>query len=100
MTPDLHNVIRDYVLYCETQDDVEGMEAALTKELEDEDDDDSEDIEVPKVLGDIYESVAGAIYLDSGMDLNTVWRVRFFITLSDVILTVFIGVPSNAETVY
>ena len=100
LTPDLHNVIRDYVLYCETQDDVEGMEAALTKELEDEDDDDSEDIEVPKVLGDIYESVAGAIYLDSGMDLNTVWRVRFFITLSDVILTVFIGVPSNAETVY
>ena len=80
LTPDLHNVIRDYVLYCETQDDVEGMEAALTKELEDEDDDDSEDIEVPKVLGDIYESVAGAIYLDSGMNLNTVWQVNFFIT--------------------
>ena len=80
LTPDLHNVIRDYVLYCETQDDVEGMEAALTKELEDEDDDDSEDIEVPKVLGDIYESVAGAIYLDSGMNLNTVWQVKFFIT--------------------
>ena len=52
------------------------MEAALTKELEDEDDDDSEDIEVPKVLGDIYESVAGAIYLDSNMDLATVWKVR------------------------
>ena len=31
LTPDLHNVIRDYVLYCEQQDDVEGMEAALTK---------------------------------------------------------------------
>ena len=90
LTPDLHNVIRDYVLYCEQQDDVEGMEAALTKgnisncfkfynilaksDLEDEDDD-SEDIEVPKVLGDIYESVAGAIYLDSNMDLATVWRV-------------------------
>ena len=45
-----------------------------------EDDDDLEDIEVPKVLGDIYESVAGAIYLDSGMNLNTVWQVKFFIT--------------------
>ena len=33
LTPDLHNVIRDYVLYCEQQDDVEGMEAALTKGL-------------------------------------------------------------------
>ena len=63
------------MFYCETQDDVEGMEAVLKKEIEEEDDDDSEDIEVPKVLGDIYESVAGAIYLDSGMSLETVWNV-------------------------
>ena len=76
LTPDLHNVIRDYVFYCETQDDVEGMEAVLKKEIEEEDDDDSEDVEVPKVLGDIYESVAGAIFLDSGMSLETVWKVR------------------------
>lgn len=34
-----------------------------------------EDIEVPKALGDIFESVAGAIYLDSGCSLSTVWRV-------------------------
>ena len=26
----------------------------------------AEDIEIPKALGDIFESVAGAIYLDSG----------------------------------
>lgn len=32
-----------------------------------------EDIEVPKALGDIFESVAGAIYLDSGMSLDAVW---------------------------
>ena len=68
-------MIRDYVFYCETQDDVEGMEAILKKEIEEEDDDDSEDVEVPKVLGDIYESVAGAIYLDAGMSLETVWQV-------------------------
>jgi len=36
-----------------------------------------EDIEVPKVLGDIFESVAGAIFLDSGMSLDTVWRVFY-----------------------
>ena len=36
-----------------------------------------EDIEVPKALGDIFESVAGAIYLDSGMSLDTVWSVYF-----------------------
>ena len=37
--------------------------------------DDGEDIEIPKALGDIFESVAGAIYLDSNMSLDTVWRV-------------------------
>lgn len=37
----------------------------------------AEDIEVPKALGDVFESVAGAIYLDSGMSLDTVWQVYF-----------------------
>ena len=36
-----------------------------------------EDIEVPKVLGDIFESVAGAIFLDSGMSLDAVWKVFY-----------------------
>lgn len=35
----------------------------------------AEDIEVPKALGDVFESVAGAIYLDSGMSLDQVWKV-------------------------
>ena len=29
----------------------------------------------PKVLADIFESVAGAIYLDSGDQLDIVWKV-------------------------
>jgi endoribonuclease Dicer len=37
----------------------------------------AEDIEVPKALGDIFESVAGAIYLDSRMSLDAVWNVYF-----------------------
>lgn len=32
---------------------------------------------MPKALGDVFESVAGAIFLDSGMSLDTVWKVRF-----------------------
>lgn len=35
------------------------------------------ELEVPKALGDIFESVAGAIYLDSGMSLDAVWRVFY-----------------------
>ena len=32
-------------------------------------------VEVPKVLGDILESVVGAVFLDSKMNLETVWNV-------------------------
>ncbi|GBN10283.1 Endoribonuclease Dcr-1 [Araneus ventricosus] len=32
---------------------------------------------VPKVLGEVFESVAGAIYLDSGMSLDAVWKVYY-----------------------
>ena len=38
---------------------------------------DEEGIEAPKVLGDIFESVAGAIFLDSGMDLTRIWGVYY-----------------------
>ncbi|GIY47029.1 endoribonuclease Dcr-1 [Caerostris darwini] len=33
------------------------------------------EVDVPKALGDVFESVAGAIYLDSGMSLDAVWKV-------------------------
>ncbi|CAB4054972.1 DICER1 [Lepeophtheirus salmonis] len=34
-----------------------------------------EEVDVPKVLGDICESVLGAVFLDSGFDLKIVWNV-------------------------
>ena len=43
---------------------------------EDEDsdsDEETDDLEPPKVLGDLLESLAGAIFMDSGMDLQAVW---------------------------
>jgi endoribonuclease Dicer len=45
--------------------------------IEEEDVSMAEAVEVPKVLGDIFESLAGAIYLDSGLDLQEVWRVYY-----------------------
>ncbi|XP_054712281.1 endoribonuclease Dicer-like isoform X2 [Uloborus diversus] len=36
-----------------------------------------EEVEVPKALGDIFESVAGAIYLDSGMSIDAVWDIYY-----------------------
>jgi dsRNA-specific ribonuclease len=35
---------------------------------------DDVDLEPPKFLADLFESVAGAIYLDSNCSLNTVWQ--------------------------
>ena len=43
--------------------------------LSEEECDDAEDVEVPKALGDVFESVAGAIFLDSNMSLDMVWKV-------------------------
>jgi endoribonuclease Dicer len=36
-----------------------------------------EETEVPKCLGDIFESVAGAIFLDSDKSFDTVWKVYY-----------------------
>lgn len=43
--------------------------------MEEDECEEAEDVEVPKALGDVFESVAGAIYLDSNMSLDTVWKV-------------------------
>ncbi|KAL7019743.1 hypothetical protein ACKWTF_011228 [Chironomus riparius] len=39
--------------------------------------DEAEDVEVPKALGDVFESVAGAVFLDSNMSLDAVWKVYY-----------------------
>jgi len=44
----------------------------------------AEDIEVPKVLGDIFESLAGAIYLDCGMSLDTTWKVFYRLMRNEI----------------
>ena len=38
-----------------------------------------EELEVPKVLVDIFESVAGAIFLDSNKSLETVWKIYYIL---------------------
>lgn len=43
----------------------------------DESDENSEGIEVPKVMADIFESVIAAVFLDSGMDVEKTWLVVY-----------------------
>ncbi|XP_015185292.1 PREDICTED: endoribonuclease Dcr-1 [Polistes dominula] len=54
----------------------------------------AEDIEVPKALGDVFESLAGAIYLDSGMSLDAVWSVYYNIMKTEIELF-SINVPKS-----
>lgn len=37
------------------------------------------DCKAPKVLGDIIESIAGSIFLDSGHNTSVVWKVGLYI---------------------
>ena len=54
-----------------------GASLMNTSYPEEDETEEAEDIEVPKALGDIFESVAGSIYLDSGLSLDAVWRVYY-----------------------
>lgn len=42
------------------------------------------DCKAPKVLGDIVESIAGAMFLDSGYDTSVVWKVIFLNLLKKI----------------
>lgn len=53
----------------------DGLSFPIGMESGSENEDEVIDIDPPKVLGDILESLAGAIFLDSGMDLEKVWGV-------------------------
>lgn len=44
----------------------------------------SESIEVPKTLGDVFEALIGAIYLDSGKNLNETWRVIYNLMKNEI----------------
>ena len=60
----------------------------------DSEDEATDDVEPPKVLGDLLESLAGAIFMDSGMNLQAVWD-----TLG-VLFTVKIGIIIDAFIVF
>uniref|UniRef100_A0A1X7SLK6 RNase III domain-containing protein n=1 Tax=Amphimedon queenslandica TaxID=400682 RepID=A0A1X7SLK6_AMPQE len=50
---------------------VESMEDG---DIDDDEDEDDDIIEPPKSLSDCFEALAGAVFIDSGMNLQTVWE--------------------------
>ncbi|XP_028293380.1 endoribonuclease Dicer isoform X2 [Gouania willdenowi] len=75
ISPELFQVIDDFVQFQLEKNEMQGMDSELRRSEEDEEKE--EDIEVPKAMGDIFESLAGAIYMDSRMSLETVWQVYY-----------------------
>lgn len=72
LSPGLHEVVERFIRLQEESGYALVDELYLLAEYECEE---VEDVEVPKALGDVFESVAGAIYLDSGRSLDAVWKV-------------------------
>ncbi|XP_046424425.1 endoribonuclease Dcr-1 isoform X2 [Neodiprion fabricii] len=81
LSPGLNVVIDRFVRIQEENGHSISEEYYLIAEDECEE---AEDVEVPKALGDVFESLAGAIYLDSGMSLDAVWRVYYKIMRSEI----------------
>ncbi|KAK6181301.1 hypothetical protein SNE40_009184 [Patella caerulea] len=78
ISPALFQVIEKFVSrQKEREDEIDLDDEFNDNEEEDEDGLEEVEMEIPKALGDIFESVAGAIYLDSGMSLDTVWNVYY-----------------------
>jgi len=44
----------------------------------------AEDVDVPKVLGDVFESLAGAVFLDCGMKLDVIWKVFYRLMKNEI----------------
>ncbi|XP_065199938.1 endoribonuclease Dcr-1 [Planococcus citri] len=81
LSPGLADVIHRFVRIQEDNNHTIFEEYYLINEEECEE---VEDVEVPKALGDIFESVAGAIFLDSGMSLDAVWSVYHKIMKNEI----------------
>lgn len=45
----------------------------------------SEFIDVPKSLGDIFEAIIGAVYLDSGNNLEITWKIIYDLMQNEII---------------
>ncbi|PAV60477.1 hypothetical protein WR25_10602 [Diploscapter pachys] len=80
MCPGLHHMIEKFVKLCKERNFLEAnfnAEMYMVTTEEEIDEGQEEDIEVPKAMSDVFESIAGAIYLDSNRDLDVVWRVVY-----------------------
>ncbi|XP_073981490.1 endoribonuclease Dcr-2 isoform X5 [Rhodnius prolixus] len=71
----LNELVLRFVKHQESRDHKIGAEVLFL--IEEQNAQVAESVDVPKLLGDLFESIAAAIYLDSGKNLQLVWNVYF-----------------------
>ncbi|KAF5300195.1 hypothetical protein FQA39_LY11229 [Lamprigera yunnana] len=81
LSPALNEVVERFVRIQEESGHTLVEDLYLVAEYECEE---VEDVEVPKALGDVFESVAGAIFLDSRMSLDAVWKVYYCMMRNEI----------------
>ncbi|XP_025264753.1 endoribonuclease Dicer isoform X1 [Camponotus floridanus] len=81
--PKLHEAIDRFVKFQQERNYVVNDEL-LWVLLEEEECNLAEYVDVPKVLGDLFESLIGAIYLDSGKNLTKVWEIVYSFTHKEI----------------
>lgn len=60
-TSNYNEVVLDQIIMLDTEEDTAFAES----------------VDVPKAVGDLFESIVGAVFLDSGLDLNVTWQVIY-----------------------
>jgi endoribonuclease Dicer len=86
----LFETIKKFVEYQEMQNHKITDDVILLNN--EEDSCSAEAVNVPKVLGDIFESIIGAVYLDSSLSFTKTWNVIFKL-MKDEIHAFMVNVP-------
>ncbi|KZC10938.1 Endoribonuclease Dicer [Dufourea novaeangliae] len=81
--PQLNDAINRFVKFQEERDHVVNDEL-LWILLEENECNMAEYVDVPKALGDIFETTIGAIYLDCGKSLTTVWEIIYSLMYKEI----------------
>ncbi|XP_022643620.1 endoribonuclease Dicer-like [Varroa destructor] len=97
-SPLLLKLTNRFVEYRETEKRINLLDYLIgDDELEDVElsEDDLEQVDVPKPLGDLMESLMGAVFLDSNKSLKTVWRVLVKLMGADFLREAIVNVRLN-----
>lgn len=79
----LSEAIKNFVRFQESRNHFVTDEVLLLK-TEDDSVDIAEAVDVPKALGDIFESIVGAVFLDSNLSFETTWKVIYNLMQNEI----------------